>query len=154
MSGIFKGVFCIFKDLFGICFRKRDKPLKKIFKELVVYIDANAKNGIIVQSLHGDQRLPVNNAADRITMLSRVTINGVNQTEIPLRKVYDLMIEYGNVVTANATDEEIREYFAKVVPDYDAERIYNSELRKILTWFHLIYPNMTGDKQQVPVTRA
>ncbi|MDE6541269.1 MAG: hypothetical protein K2L74_04590, partial [Muribaculaceae bacterium] len=39
-------------------------------------------------------------------------------------------------IKALASDDDVREYFAKVLPDFDRERVYTSDIRKALAWYN------------------
>lgn len=96
------------------------------------------KNNLVVKSLEDDKKMPVY-ASHKVSALSDISIYTM-EDEIPLKEVYNLMSEkMGDVVIDKSTKpEEMRAKFSEIVPDYDADRVYNSDLKKIFSWFNLL----------------
>jgi len=100
---------------------------------------ANNKSGFIVESLADGKRSMVS-ATQRIMSLSEVAIYTTAE-ERPLRDIFRKLQETeGDKFSYNtkATDAELRDYFKKFVPDYDEDRVYVSDIRKVLNWFNLL----------------
>ena len=47
----------------------------------------------------------------------------------------------GSAIQSNAKPEELKKYFGKVLPDYDKERVYVSDIKTVLTWYNLLHEN-------------
>ena len=95
---------------------------------------AEAKNRIIVESLINGKRMPVSTTA-RISSLEDIAVYTA-VGDLPLKEIFRKIAnhEQGAAIQAKATDEQIRRYFGEVVPDYDRERVYISDIRKIILW--------------------
>ena len=37
-----------------------------------------------------------------------------------------------------ANDAEMREYFGKILPEFDSERVYNNDIRKLFSWYNIL----------------
>ena len=65
-----------------------------------------------------------------------------DETEVPLSKVLTSIKEKENGVKASistsAKPEELRAYFAEILPDYDRERVYPTDIKKIISWYNLL----------------
>jgi hypothetical protein len=99
----------------------------------------NNKSGFIVESLQDGKRSMVS-GAQRIMSLVDVAIY-TSAEEKPLREVLKSMEERDGAnlpVDAKADDAKLRSYFSGIVPDYDAERVYVSDIKKVLNWYKLL----------------
>lgn len=99
---------------------------------------AEAKNRIIVESLINGKRMPVSTTA-RISSLEDIAVYTA-VGDLPLKEIFRKIADHeqGAAIQAKATDEQIRRYFGEVVPDYDRERVYISDIRKIILWYNLL----------------
>jgi len=98
------------------------------------------KNMVIVEGLHDQKRFPAH-ARDRIVSLGDISI--YTQTdEVPLANVFKSTFEKYD---GKAVDKEVikspqglRDFMTKVLPDYDQERVHNSDIKKLVTWYNLL----------------
>jgi len=113
------------------------------------------KNGLIVESLLDGKRMPVH-ASDKVSALSDISIY-TYESDIPLSEIYDKMFEKTAgkaAIDHKAKPEELRGYFKEVIEDFDQERVYNSDLKKLFQWFNLLAENgllkkeKKGDKKK------
>lgn len=101
---------------------------------------AQAKNGIIVESISDGKRFQVF-ANDKISSLEEISIF-TNADDLPLKEVIKRIYDKENGAIAGdpkSDDKEVRAYFASVIPEYDQERVYVSHIRKILAWYNLLH---------------
>ncbi len=103
---------------------------------------SRAKNSLIIEALdESHRRLPAF-AADRITSLADIAM--YTETEdVPLHKVLTSIknLEQGKPASIDyrkASGDELREYFAKVLPDFDRDRVHNSDIKKLLQWYNIL----------------
>lgn len=97
------------------------------------------KTGFIVESLTDQKRLPVS-ASQRVSMLEEISIY-TTSGDVPLKEVFLKIAEYstGNEITdAKADPKQLMEFLRRVVPDFDSDRVYPSDIKKMITWFHLV----------------
>lgn len=100
---------------------------------------SEAKNSIIVESLLTGKRMPAYSTS-KISTLSDISV--FTQTgEISLREVFLKIKEDGNAVEAKASNNEIKNYFETILPEYDHDRVYVSDMKKILQWYALLSEN-------------
>lgn len=105
-------------------------------------IKAQAKNRIIASSLINGKKIPVM-ALNTVSSLNEISIYSIKD-DLPLAEVFKSMHihkESISVVAEDASDEELKSYFKKVVPNYDENRVYASNIKKIVQWFHLLEKN-------------
>jgi len=100
---------------------------------------ANRKNGLIIEDLDTGKRKLAPARKHQFTPLSSIAIYviGVEDT-IELTKVFHRMqeqLEDNPPVSVKAPTEEIKSYFTDIVPNYDEDRVYPSDMKKIIKWF-------------------
>ena len=99
---------------------------------------SHGKNMLIVESLTDKKRVPAY-AKDKVISLGDIAIY-TNETEVPLHEVLTSVKnkENGAKVTVPSDTKELRTYFAEVLPDFDRERVYPSDIKKLLTWHNIL----------------
>lgn len=97
-----------------------------------------SRNGIIVEHLETQKKMNVDPTA-RINALEDISIYTDNE-DMPLEKVFREIYKHEEGKPAmnpkKVSAKELKEYFGTVVPEYDTERVYNSDIKKILTWYN------------------
>jgi len=95
-----------------------------------------AKNSIIVESLLTGKRIPAYSTS-KISALSDISV--FTQTgEIQLKELFEKIQANGKVISAKASTNELKAMFAEVLPDYDQDRVYVSDMKKIFQWHQLL----------------
>lgn len=100
-------------------------------------IKSQTKDRIIVESLLDKKRIPIN-ALNNISALSDIAIYTYEE-EVPLKEV--LLNIYKKEEGKKSIDhkckkEELLNYFSEVLPDYDDERVYASNIKKVIQWYN------------------
>ena len=110
---------------------------------------SRAQNSLIVETLDAThKRLPAF-ATDRITSLGDIAM--FTETEdVPLFKVLMSLqtLEVGkksSVDYKKASGDELREYFAKILPNYNRDRVQNSDRKKLIQWYNILIENGVTD---------
>ena len=81
-------------------------------------------------------------ATDRITSLSDIAMF-TETDDVPLMDVLENMknLEGGKPASINekkASGKELRDYFSKVLPEWDQDRVQNSHIKKLITWYNIL----------------
>jgi len=102
---------------------------------------AQAKNGVIVESLVDKKRIPAFNS-HKISALSDISIYTTGD-DLPLKdalqKIFDKE-KGGKCMDTKSNDEKaLRDYTLTVIPEYDAERVHISDLRKLFNWYNMLH---------------
>ena len=98
---------------------------------------SQGRNGIIVESLTDGKRTLVS-ASAKVSALSDIAIF-TNDGEKPLREVLDKIKEKENsgpTIPHKSSNEELKKFFSQVVPDFDSERVYVSDIKKVVAWYN------------------
>lgn len=97
------------------------------------------KSGFILESLDElKNKIVVNISTAKMASLEDITVFGEN-ADIKLSDIFLKMKDAKNIPDAKAADgKALRAFFLEVAPDHDPERVYASDMKKIITWFNLI----------------
>lgn len=110
---------------------------------------SRAKNSLIIEALDETHRRMPAFAADKITSLADIAMY-TDADDVPLHKVLTSLkdLEQGKPASIDyrkASGDELREYFAKVLPDFDRDRVHNSDIKKLLQWYNILIANGITD---------
>lgn len=98
------------------------------------------RNGIVAESLLDKKKIGVN-IHNNISVLSEIAIYTLTE-EVPLKDVFKNIYEKegGKATSINhkASNLELEEYFFEVLPDYDEDRVYASDIKKVIQWYNLL----------------
>ena len=98
---------------------------------------SNAKNRVIVESLSDGKKGAINSSA-QANMLEEIGIYTYDETK-PLAEIFDNISkkENGNLtISHKSAQNELINYFREIVPDYDEERVYFSDIKKVVQWYN------------------
>ncbi len=98
---------------------------------------AQARNGIVVESLEEKKR-HVAPATARVSSLEDIAIFTLKE-EVPLADIFFMIHEKseGNeILSHKAPVNELKSYFKELVPDYDEDRVYVSDIKKVFQWYN------------------
>ena len=97
------------------------------------------KSGALVESLTDSRRYPAF-AHEKISSLEDISIFTV-ENDISLKKVFQKIYEKengGDCIDNKAPEKEIRSYMEQVLPEYDKDRVYLSDMRKLFSWYKIL----------------
>lgn len=101
------------------------------------------KNGFIAESLIDGKRLSVN-LRSNVSLLSEIAIYTLAE-EVPLREVLKKIKtkENGNKTSISHKDSKVNleEYFFSILQDYDEDRVYASDIKKVIRWYNILQEN-------------
>lgn len=101
---------------------------------------AQAKNNIIVESLVDGKRVPAY-STDRISALEDISIYTLEEDK-PLAEVYQSFYDKENggaVLSHKESLNKLTTYLLEVLPNYDKERVYNSDIKKLFQWYNILH---------------
>ena len=103
---------------------------------------SQGKNMLIVENIATKKRQPAYNH-DKVISLADVAMY-TTQGEVPLYDVFATVAEKNNnqqVDIKKMTNDEIRDYFGEILPDFDRERVYTTDIRKLFQWYNILVAN-------------
>lgn len=108
------------------------------------------KNMLIVENITDGKRMPAY-ARDKVVSLGDISMYTTGE-DIRLNAVLEKVKAETNgepVDVKNMTDAQVRELFKKILPDYDEDRVYTTDIRKLFSWYNtLIAANITDFKDE------
>lgn len=109
------------------------------------------KNMLIVESMTTGKRGPAY-AHDKIVSLGDISIYTTDD-EAPLADILEKIKEVngGKAVDVKllGSDEKVREYFKEILPNFDEDRVYTTDIKKVLSWYNqLIASGVTEFKDE------
>lgn len=102
-------------------------------------IISHTKGGIIVRSLVDNKRFPVN-AVQNVSVLNDIAIY-THEEEVPLREVLKNIAEKENgkeTINHKESNDTLLSFFGEVLPNFDDERVYASNIKKIVQWYNIL----------------
>jgi len=102
------------------------------------------KEKLIVESLADGKRMPAF-ASQKISALDDITMYTTDD-DVPLHEVVKKIFEKENggpCINPNEEASKLHGYFAEILPNYDKERVYNSDLKKLFSWYNILQGNGT-----------
>ena len=103
-------------------------------------LDSQAKGALIVEALSTGKRT-LAYSHDKVTSLGDIAMY-TQSGEEPLYKVLDSVKKKENGAVASvspkADKEVLRTYFAEILPDFDTERVYPTDISKLISWYNIL----------------
>ena len=124
-----------------------DKILSIAGKPGLYKLLTQTRSGFVGESLLDGKRVTVG-MRNNVSVLSEIAIYTLEE-EVPLRDVFSKMLdkENGKKTTISHKAEKIalEEYFFEVLPNYDEDRVYASDIKKIIQWYNILLDNKITD---------
>ncbi len=101
---------------------------------------AQARNGVVVETLTDKKRSVVPPTA-RVSALDDISIFGADE-DVPLADVLMKIHEKedgGASIDPKSGNESLKAYFTEVLPEYDAEKVYVSDIKKVISWYNILH---------------
>ena len=103
-----------------------------------------AVNGVILEALDGSKARLIVGTSTKVSVLGEISVYTESGDNIPLIDVFRIVFaKYGKKVDLDPkqSDSALRNFFTELVPEHDKQRVYNSDIKKIVTWFNILAVN-------------
>lgn len=104
-------------------------------------LKAQTRNGFVAESLLDGKKLSVN-LRHNVSLLSEIAIYTFAE-EVPLGEVFEKIKTKESGATTSISHKEskqvLQEYFEEVLPEFDRDRVYPSDIKKIVQWYNLLH---------------
>ena len=108
------------------------------------------RTGVIIESLADKPNRLVAQARHRMSLLEEISIYTTDEeTTVPLADVFDRIHEkYGDELplSSKPTDEEYKSFMEDILPDYDQDRVYVSDMKKLANWYNIVNKHLQFTK--------
>lgn len=101
---------------------------------------AQGKNNLIVESLDDRKRFPAY-ASDRISALEDISIYTYDE-DVALKVIMDSIYKKenaGEALSHKSDQKTLEKYLLEILPNYDKERVYISDIKKIFQWYNILH---------------
>ena len=114
-----------------------------------------ARHGVLVESLDEKATRTLAPARNKVSLLSEISIytQDPDQT-VPLTDVFERIYKQHGAtppVTAKSSEGELTSFMAGIIPDYDRERVYLSDIKKVANWFGIVSKHRPYQEAAAPV---
>lgn len=100
---------------------------------------SQTKTGFIVESLTDKKRFAIA-SSNNVSLIENIAIYTYEE-EVPLLTIFKTIYEKesgGKAISHKESGSKLSTYFSEVLPDYDDERVYTSNIKKVLQWYNLM----------------
>jgi hypothetical protein len=101
---------------------------------------AQGKNSMIVEQLETKKRSSAFGTA-KVSSLEEITVF-TEKEDMPLGKIFDLIFEKNNggpAIDFKSDPEKLKSWFSEVLPEYDKDKVYTSDIKKIAHWYNILH---------------
>lgn len=122
-------------------------------------IALQTRTGVVATSLVDGKRINAS-VRNQVSLLSEINIYGLDK-EVPLREILKRIFEKEErktcAVKPKAPADELEAFFFEVFQDYDEDRVYPSDIKKIIQWYNILVkkaPEVFTEEVEEDVTQA
>ncbi|MEL0643526.1 DUF5606 domain-containing protein [Olleya sp. Ti.3.14] len=120
-----------------------DKVLAIAGKPGLYKLVTQTRGGFIAESLIDNRRMSVG-IQQNVSILSEIAIYTLTE-EVPLKDVLSKIKDKENgaqtSISHKDSKDKLEEYFFEVLPDYDEDRVYPSDIKKVIQWYNMLQKN-------------
>ena len=113
------------------------------------------KTGVILESLDDKKAKLVTNLSQKVSVLAEISVYSTGEQEtIAINEVFlKIKEEFDDDpgLDKNSDPDELKSFLAHILPDYDRERVYVSDIKKIVSWYQIVYqfaPELLVESQE------
>jgi hypothetical protein len=103
-------------------------------------LKAQTRSGFLAESLIDGKKLSVG-MRHNVSVLNEIAIYTYTE-EVPLRDIFNTIKEKengGETISHKVSKNELESYFSEVLPGYDEDRVYASDMKKVIQWYNLLH---------------
>lgn len=103
-------------------------------------LKAQTRSGFLAESLIDGKKLSVG-MRHNVSVLNEIAIYTYAE-EVPLRDIFNTIKEKengGEAISHKVSKNELESYFSEVLPGYDEDRVYASDMKKVIQWYNLLH---------------
>jgi hypothetical protein len=112
---------------------------------------SQGKNSVIVESLIDGKRFPVF-GSEKMSTLEEISVFTTGE-DLPLKDVLKAIhgkLEGKPAIDSRSENTALKKFFLEVVPDFDQERVYVSDIKKIISWYNSLVEHSLLDFSEEP----
>ena len=132
-----------------------EKVLSIAGKPGLYKLKTQTRAGFLAESLMDGKTINVS-GRHNVSLLSEIAIYTLTE-EVPLRDVFKKIFdkeEGKETISHKASKEELEEFFFGIMPDYDEDKVYLSDIKKVVQWYNMLLKNGLTDFSSPKVEEA
>lgn len=97
------------------------------------------RNGFIIEDVTTKKKVSIGNSS-QVSLLDNISMYTFDK-EVPLFEVFENIAknyEYKETISHKSSDAELREFMAASLPNYDSDRVYISDIKKLAQWYNIL----------------
>lgn len=117
-------------------------------------LKTQTRSGFLAESLIDGKKINVS-GRHNVSLLSEIAIYTLTE-EVPIREVFAKISEKengGEAISHKEPKIKLEEYFFEVLPDYDEDRVYPGDIKKVLQWYNLLHKNGITDFSEADASK-
>lgn len=128
-----------------------DKILSISGKPGLYELKAKSRGGFIAESMLDGKKISIS-LRHNVSLLSEIAVYTYTE-EVPLKDVFQKIKEKedgGKAISHKEPKNKLEEYFREILPEYDEDRVYTSDIKKIIQWYNLLQSKGYTDFEAEP----
>jgi len=110
---------------------------------------SQGKNMLIVESISEDKKRFPAYGNEKVISLADIAMY-TNDAEVPLKEVLASVLkkengEVASIDTKKSNSDQLRAYFSEILPDFDRDRVYVTDIKKLVNWYNILVTNGITD---------
>ena len=104
-------------------------------------LKVQTRTGFVAESLLDGKKITVGLRAN-VSLLSEIAVYTYSE-EVRLAEVLKAIAEKENegpAISHKESDDKLKAYFREILPEFDEDRVYTSDIKKVLNWYNLLQP--------------
>lgn len=108
----------------------------------VYRLAANRPNGLIIEDLDNGKKIFASSRTHQFTPVESISIyTDTEESTVSIKRLFSSMLEQlesNPPVDVKANSMEIKNYFERVLPEYDKDKVMISDMKKLIKWFNFL----------------
>ncbi len=116
-----------------------DKILSISGKPGLYELKTQTRSGFVAEALTDGKKLSVG-IRHNVSILSEIAIYTFSE-EVPLRDIFKKIQDKengGQSISHKESKGALEKYFSEILPDYDEDRVYTSDIKKVIQWYNIL----------------
>ncbi|PHX61814.1 MAG: hypothetical protein CK517_03465 [Flavobacteriales bacterium] len=104
-------------------------------------LKVQTRSGFVAEALLDGKKITVG-LRSNVSLLSEIAVFTYNE-EVKLIDIFKSIATKENgeaTISHKETDDKLKNYFREILPEYDEDRVYTSDIKKIFNWYNILQP--------------
>ena len=132
-----------------------DKILAISGKPGLFELKIQTRSGFVAESMIDGKRITVSMRSN-VSLLSEISMYTYSQEKSLVEILREIAIKEneGPAISHKEDNSKLLAYFKQIVPDYDEERVYPSDIKKVLNWYNMLQAKGLVSKDEPKIENA